>query len=91
MIRIVLVIGALLWASAATAQSETKPLAEFIGTASMSDDGTVTLHLTRTADGRYANAKFRYTTADSKYDEVLRHIGGLKAGETKPVRSWPDN
>jgi hypothetical protein len=91
MIRIILAIGALLWVSAAIPQSAPKPLPEFIGTASMSADGTVTLHLTRTADGQHANATFKYTTVDPKYDEVLRHIGGLNAGETKPVRPWPDN
>jgi hypothetical protein len=91
MIRIVLVIGAFLWASAAISQSGTKPQSAFIGTASMSSDGVITLHLTRTGDGQYANATFRYTTDDPQYGEVLRHVGGLKSGETKPVRPWRDD
>jgi hypothetical protein len=91
MIRIILVIGALFWTSAAIPQNVTKTLPEFIGTASMSDDGTVTLHLTRSGDGQYANSELRYTTDDPKYGDVLKHIGGLKPGETKPVRPWPDD
>ena len=90
MIRIILAVVALLWASAAFPQSDPKSLPQFIGTASMSADGTVTVHLTRTADGQYANATFTYKPDDPDYAKTLKHIGGLKPGETKPVKPWPE-
>jgi hypothetical protein len=89
-IRIILAISALLWASAALAQDNAKPVLEFIGTASMSADGIVTVHLTRTADGKYVNGTFTYKPGDPDYAKTLQHIGGLKPGETKPVKPWPD-
>jgi hypothetical protein len=90
LIRIIVAVGALLWGSAAISQTAPRPATEFIGMASMSADGTVTLHLTRTTDGQFADATFSYGTGDLKYREILEHVGGLKPGETKPVRPWPD-
>ncbi len=89
MIKIAIVLAALLWTTAGNAQSGLTP--QIIGMASMSTDGTVTVHLTRTGDGQYANATFIYKLNDAKYDEILNHVGGLKPGETKPVTPWPDN
>jgi hypothetical protein len=90
LIRIAVAVGAILWGSAAISQTAPGLVPEFIGMASMSSDGTVTLHLTRTADGQFADATFTYGTDDPKYREILAHVGGLKPGETKPVKPWPD-
>ena len=32
----------------------------------------------------------RYPPSDPNYLEVLKHIGPLKPGETRPVPPWPD-
>jgi len=89
MIKTAIMLAALLWATAAGAQRSTT--LQFIGNASMSADGTVTLRLTSTADGQHANRTFVYKTNDAKYDEILHHMGGLKPGETRPVKPWPNN
>jgi hypothetical protein len=31
-----------------------------------------------------------YPPSDPQYAEILRHLGGLKPGETKSVPPWPD-
>jgi len=69
-------------------EAQSTPRVQFIGTASMSDDGTVTLRLAMTSDGKPADAIITYKTGDPRYDEVLRHLGGLKPGQIKPVPSW---
>jgi hypothetical protein len=62
----------------------------YIGSATMSADGTITLHLDRTSDGHFLNGTFTYKVDDPDYQKTLAHIGGLKPGETKPVKPWPD-
>ena len=69
---------------------QSQPEVPFIGSASMAMDGTITLQLFRTSDGQSAHALFTYKVGDPKYQETLAHIGGLKAGESKPVKPWPD-
>jgi len=56
----------------------------------MNPDGTIVLHLTRTADGTPADAILTYSPGDPQYDEVLRHLGGLAPRESKPIPPWPD-
>ena len=75
-------------AASAPVEAPSAPRVQFIGMASMSDDGTVTLRLTMTSDGKPADAIIIYKVGDPRYDEVLRHLGGLKPGQTKPVPSW---
>jgi hypothetical protein len=31
-----------------------------------------------------------YKISDRAYDNVLRHLGGLRPGETKPFTPWKD-
>jgi hypothetical protein len=57
-----------------------------IGTATMTEDGTITLDLRAGAHGRLV-----YRKGDKGYAEVLNHLGGLKPGESKLVRPWPDH
>jgi hypothetical protein len=75
-------------AVSAPVEAQSTPRVQFIGMASMSDDGTVTLRLTMTSDGKPADAIIIYKAEDSRYDEVLRHLGGLKPRQIKPVPSW---
>lgn len=62
-----------------------------IGTATMQADGTLILML-RAEDPSGAitgDAMFTYVPGTKDYEDVLKHIGGLKPGESKPVPPWP--
>jgi hypothetical protein len=92
--RTLLAIVALCIAGASTAQ-DVKPSAQdarasmpYLGTAAMSDDGTLSLHLRSTSDGKPAGDTLTYKVSDRAYDNVLRHLGGLNPGETKEFRPW---
>jgi len=62
-----------------------------IGVATMSADGTIGLRLrAETADGAEGEGYFTYSPADTDYESVLGHIGGLQPGESKPVPPWPE-
>ncbi|MDR3483759.1 MAG: hypothetical protein P4M05_02485 [Bradyrhizobium sp.] len=62
----------------------------YLGTADMSDDGTLSLHLRLTSDGKPAGDTLTYKVTDRAYDNILRHLGGLSPGETKQFRPWKD-
>ena len=36
----------------------------------------------------FAEGTMRYKPGDPQYEEIKKHIGGSKPGETKPVRPW---
>ncbi len=57
-----------------------------IGEAKMLDDGTVVLTLYHPA-----SAQKTYPPAHPEYASVLRHLGGLRPGESKGVPPWPDD
>jgi hypothetical protein len=62
-----------------------------IGVASMNADRTIALRLrAETDDGAEGDGYFTYSPADTEYESVLRHIGGLEPGESKPVPPWPE-
>lgn len=63
---------------------------ESIGTATMSEDGTIVLML-RAEDeesSTVGDAMFEYPTDHLQYGEILEHLGGLEVGETKQVPPW---
>ncbi len=62
----------------------------YTGTATMQDDGSLTLHLRLTSDGKEIDDTLIYKTTDHGYDDVLRHLGGLSPGDTKSFRPWKD-
>jgi hypothetical protein len=62
----------------------------YAGTAAMLNDGTISLHLRLTSDGKPFDATVTYRVTDRAYDNVLRHLGGLRPGETKELRPWKD-
>ncbi|MDE2473344.1 MAG: hypothetical protein KGL35_32715 [Bradyrhizobium sp.] len=70
--------------------STARPSMPYFGTAIMQEDGSVTLRLRRTSDGREIDDTLTYKTTDQGYDSVLRHIGGLEPGDTKSFRPWKD-
>jgi hypothetical protein len=62
-----------------------------IGVATMEPDGTIVLRLRATGPGGlHGEGLMRYPVSDARYRDILRHIGPLEPGETKPVPPWPD-
>ena len=90
MLRMILSLT-MLWLLLAPGSMETKAELTYIGSATMAADGTITLHLTRTADGKFVEGMLTYKIGDPGYQGVLAHLGGMKPGETKPVPPWPGN
>lgn len=62
---------------------------EPIGVATMSDDGTIVM-LLRTSGPTIGEARLVYRRDDPHYQEVLRHLGGMRPGQTKLVAPFPD-
>ncbi len=62
-----------------------------IGVATMEADGTIVLQLRAEGPGAaLGDARLSYPRTHKDYDMVLKHVGGLKPGESKPVAPWPD-
>ncbi len=70
--------------------SDARPSMPFMGTATMQDDGSLTLHLRQTSSGKEIDDTLTYKTTDRGYDDVLRHLGGLNPGDIKSFRPWKD-
>ncbi len=82
--------GRRLLKSAVVDATEPGPAAS-IGSATMSADGTITLDLRAVGSGGLTgDARFVYPRGHKDYEEILRHLGGLRPGETKPVPPWPE-
>ncbi len=76
--------------SAIKADTRKDSVSNNIGTATMTEDGTIRLELmAESEDGTIGDAVFVYKPGDRMYDEVMKHLGGLKPGEAKPVPPWP--
>lgn len=61
-----------------------------IGQASMKPDGTILLQLRAEGPGgAEGDALLTYPKSHPKYGYVLKHLGGLKPGQTKPVAPFP--
>lgn len=83
-------ITAMLLATA-SAHVAAVPIPASIGAATMTADGTIRLQLRAEGkNGEIGDAVITYRRGDPMYDDVLRHIGGIKPGEDKPVPPWPD-
>jgi len=62
-----------------------------IGTATMNADGAIVLQLRVTGpEGELGDAQLVYPPTHPQYQEVLRHLGGLRPGERKLVPPWPE-
>lgn len=70
--------------------SEARASMPYTGTAVMQEDGAISLHLRVTSDGKDIDDTLTYKTTDRGYDNVLRHLGGLNPGESKPFSPWKD-
>jgi hypothetical protein len=70
--------------------SDARPSMPYVGTAAMLDDGTISLHLRLNTDSKAVDDTLVYKVSDHAYDNVLRHLGGLRPGETKEFSPWKD-
>lgn len=61
-----------------------------IGSATMQPNGTIVLML-RAEDGHGAvgDAQLFYAPSHADYQKILKHVGPLKPGESKPVKPFP--
>ncbi|MFZ3360977.1 MAG: hypothetical protein WCA56_02130 [Xanthobacteraceae bacterium] len=87
---LVIASGFAVTAAAQDKSSDTIPCAaiESIGTAEMSADGVITLHLGSLWPDPIAEGEIRYAPDDPQYEEIKQHLGGIAPGETKPVKPW---
>jgi hypothetical protein len=77
--------------TAPAAKTAPAPAPASIGSATMTADGTIVLQLRATGPGpAIGDALILYPKGHAKYDEVLKHLGGLKPGEAKPCPPFPD-
>ncbi|MCC6335976.1 MAG: lytic murein transglycosylase [Myxococcales bacterium] len=64
---------------------------ESIGSATMKPDGTIQLMLrAEGGGGAVGDALLTYPKTHPQYAEILRHLGGLEPGQSKPVPPFPD-
>jgi hypothetical protein len=59
-----------------------------IGTAEMSNDGTITLHLRSLWPDPIAEGELTYAPDDPQYEDIKQHLGGITPGQPKPVKPW---
>ncbi len=89
MIRTILALLMVSNIAGASLADDARPSMPYSGTARMDSDGTITLQLTATADGKPADSILTYKVGDRGYDSVRRHTG-LSPGQTRPLRPWKD-
>lgn len=66
--------------------------AETIGTATIDEKGVLTLSLiARGQNGEVGHGVVTYEPGSEHYEKVLRHVGPIRPGETKPVKAWPED
>lgn len=57
-----------------------------IGEATMEKDGTIILTLRATGPGgAVGDGRLIYPPSHAEYQKILKHLGGLRPGEKKPV------
>ena len=61
-----------------------------IGSATMTQDGTLVLDLRAEAPGVLGIARLVHVPSDPRYAEWLEHLGGMQPGEQKLVPPWPE-
>jgi hypothetical protein len=61
-----------------------------IGTATMLNDGTIVMQLRTSIDsGPEGRMTQKIKPSDMQYAQVLKRLGGLKPGQTKPITDYP--
>jgi hypothetical protein len=60
-----------------------------VGTARMEADGTIVLDLVARDGGTTGQGRLTYPPGHPDHAMILRHLGGLRPGEVKPVPPFP--
>ncbi len=68
--------------------TDTSEAPTYLGIAEMRPDRTIVLTMYIDGTGRDAYQVVEYKPTDKYYELVMKHVGGLKPGEQKPVRPW---
>lgn len=69
-----------------------EPEPDYVGVATMLPDGTIHMRLRgQLPGGGVAEGEVDYQPDSPDYQQVLEHLGGLKPGETKLMKPWPDD
>ncbi|CAH0228081.1 hypothetical protein [Roseomonas sp. CECT 9278] len=76
------VLPGMLLAGAARAQAP-------IGTARMEQDGTIVVDLVAREGAAVGHGRLVYPPGHPDHGMILRHLGGLRPGEVKPVPPFP--
>jgi len=85
-------VGVLCSVSEALAQPVVAPEAASIGMATMAGDGTIIVDIrAESSQGDIGDVRIVYPPTHPRYQNVLRHLGGLLPGEKKPVPPWPES
>lgn len=63
---------------------------EYIGTAWITEDGTIEMKLRAVGPGVYGVGKLSYPKSHPNYAEILQHLGPMKPGEEVLVKPFPD-
>ena len=67
----------------------TETVRDSIGKATMTKEGTIFLYLRAEGEnGEEGDGLLTYSPDHPKYQDILKHLGGLKPGESKPVRPF---
>ncbi|WP_198370511.1 hypothetical protein [Roseomonas rosulenta] len=74
-------------ATVGAARAQSPPLP--IGTARMEPDGTIVLDLVARQGGTVGHGRLTYPPSHPDHAMILRHLGGLRPGEVKPVPPFP--
>jgi hypothetical protein len=59
-----------------------------IGVARMLSNGTIVMDLRAIRGQGVGDARIVYEKSSDHYQEIVKHLGGLKPGEEKPVYNW---
>jgi hypothetical protein len=60
-----------------------------IGTARMEPDGTIVLDLVAREGSMTGQGRYTYPPGHPDHAMILRHLGGLRPGQIKPVQPFP--
>jgi hypothetical protein len=66
-----------------------KPVDRTIGTATMLADGTIVMNLRTSMDTGTGRLTQKLKPTDVQYAVVLKQLGGLRPGQSKPMTQYP--
>lgn len=88
---VVSAVGTSLTAACRRHDEKKSPVGGSIGVATMTDNGCIVLRLrVEGRGGIRGDAVLEYAPSDPDYQNIVRHLGGLRPGETKSVPPWPE-